>query len=806
MNTYRTVSLWVIKIGLFIVPFIPLFVSQSLFFPFITGKAFIFRTVVEIVFALWLGLTFFYREYRPRRTALLYALLVFVGVLILATAFGVNPYRSFWSNFERMEGLVTYLHLAAYFFVLASVFRKEQWLTFFNFFVVSGLIQNFYALSQKLGYLASPQSGFRVDGTIGNATYLAAYLIFVLAICIFLLLRGTTRYLRVINGIGLAVFSWLFVHEWLFFRATANPHAGLGDYLHSNPVFGYAFLFFLVLFVLSFFVGHASRFWKYFYGFIALDTLLTIYFTATRGATLALLIGLFGAGIAYLIFVRSRSDRERRYRRIIIAVLVVLVIAATAVKVFRSSDFIRESEILSRFASISLSEGSSRFAIWGMAWQGFKERPLLGWGPENFNIIFSKYYNPALYTQEPWFDRAHQIIFDWLINGGIVGLGAYLGLFATALFMLWKRRVLFLDNGEEKTHEGLHTTVLISLLFFLYFFQNLFVFDQLATYIGFFAILAYIQGSVESVVKPEKESIVKSPRTKGTLPWMGMGLVGITLVFILYVVVGKSLAANLTLIDAMKNTRNDPAKAFDSFERALSYHSMGNSEIREQLAQFTIAAVASDSVDQQFKEKVFTKTVDELNQGIKETPRDPRIFLFLGAVYNRGGLFSEAEKAISQAVALSPKKQQIYFELGDMYMRQREYSRAAEILEKAFRLEPQYSEARNNLAAAYILAGDQARADVLLEEGYGTVNVPLNVFVQVYSVRKDYERLLGIWQAFLASDTHNMQYWKNVAATYLLLKKPAEAIKTLEEAYAVDASFKSEAEDYIQQIRSGQLQ
>ena len=116
-NSFKSVSLWIIKIGLFIVPFIPLYVSRVLFFPYITGKAFAFRILVEIAFATWLFLAIFYKEYRPKKSALLIALSAFILIVTLATIFGVNPYKSFWSNYERMEGLVTYLHLFAYFLV-----------------------------------------------------------------------------------------------------------------------------------------------------------------------------------------------------------------------------------------------------------------------------------------------------------------------------------------------------------------------------------------------------------------------------------------------------------------------------------------------------------------------------------------------------------------------------------------------------------------------------------------------------------------------------------------------------------------
>lgn len=385
MNTLRKALLGVIRTCLFIVPFIPLYVSRVLFFPYITGKAFIFRTLVEIAFAAWIVLVLFWKEYRPRTSPLLYAFCAFVVVITLASIFGVNPLRSFWSNFERMEGLLMHLHLFAYFLVAAHVFRKQDWFIFFNLFVVAGLGQNIVASLQKMGYLASPQSGARTDGTIGNATYVAAYSTFVFAITLLLFLRTKVRWAR----------AW--------------------------------------------------------YGFMAFFTLLAIYFTATRGAALAFFVGALVSGILYVILWKGKAPRDQRYKKIVIGALIFLVVAAGLLRAFKESSFVRGSDVLSRFASISLSEGKSRFLIWNMGLQGFKERPILGWGLENYNVIFAKYYDPRLYAQEPWFDRSHNIVFDWLINAGILGFAAYVGIFVAALFLFWKRCRSLEEKDEEKT-------------------------------------------------------------------------------------------------------------------------------------------------------------------------------------------------------------------------------------------------------------------------------------------------------------------------------------------------------------------
>jgi O-antigen ligase len=63
-----------------------------------------------------------------------------------------------------------------------------------------------------------------------------------------------------------------------------------------------------------------------------------------------------------------------------------------------------------------------------MVYQGFKEKPVFGWGQENFNYVFNKYYNPAMFDQEQWFDRAHNEFLDWLIAGGLPAFFLYISL------------------------------------------------------------------------------------------------------------------------------------------------------------------------------------------------------------------------------------------------------------------------------------------------------------------------------------------------------------------------------------------
>ncbi|HQT83005.1 MAG TPA: hypothetical protein PLW99_02565, partial [Candidatus Paceibacterota bacterium] len=62
----KQIARWTALTALFLIPFTPLLITNSYFFPFITGKAFYFRILVEILVAAWVVLALLDKEYRPR--------------------------------------------------------------------------------------------------------------------------------------------------------------------------------------------------------------------------------------------------------------------------------------------------------------------------------------------------------------------------------------------------------------------------------------------------------------------------------------------------------------------------------------------------------------------------------------------------------------------------------------------------------------------------------------------------------------------------------------------------------------------
>ena len=212
----------VVFAGLFILPFLPLFVSATLFFPFITTKAFAFRAIVEVVFASWLVLAYLDANYRPRWTPILKSLALFLIIVGLANLFGANAVKSFWSNFERMEGYITMLHLGALFLVMSSALKEREWNWWWNTSLGASILVVIYSLLQLAGSITIHQGGVRLDASFGNASYLAVYMLVQVFLALLLLVKQKESWLRYVYGFIALIDTFI-----LFETATRGAILGL---------------------------------------------------------------------------------------------------------------------------------------------------------------------------------------------------------------------------------------------------------------------------------------------------------------------------------------------------------------------------------------------------------------------------------------------------------------------------------------------------------------------------------------------------------------------------------------------------
>jgi O-antigen ligase len=618
MFSFERSLVWVIRGGIALLLFTPLVIFQDLFFPFITGKNFFFRIIVEIIFGAWVILATYFPTYRLRPSPLLYAFASFIGILVISTFVGVDPYHSFWSNFERMEGLITHLHLFALFLVISSIVKdKKELFIILNISLSTATVVAVYAFLEHRGLTETSKlsGGGRPFATLGNSIYLAVYMMFHLFIVIALLWSVKNKSVRGIYG---ALFIFLF---YIFFLA------------------------------------------------------------ASRGAFIGFAVGVFVAALCAIYLSRSWLVCFSGT-----AIIIFLIALSSTIIFFPNSFVVQQVPLFNRLSGITLKglQNESRLMIWGIALDAIRERPVFGWGPENFIIPYGKYYNPNLFSSEPWFDRAHNMLFEWLVSTGIIGFAAYISIFVALAFMVWRL--------QKARHIDTFIALSILGLFVAYIVQNVFVFDNIVTYI----ILVFLFASVHVIyVNRDIESAKKRAVPRAFLPYQSLVAACAVLgtVFLLYVVNIKPILAASQLITALKSlsTSDNAETIVQEFKKAENYNTFGTTEVHERLADAVVQiALQAKSGNQAFL-KLLNESIVGLKQEVDTQPLVAKYPIFLGKVYTirinlTGERNDEAEKYYKQALVIAPNYVQTYLGFAELYLITGKYDKAMEAANTAYRL------------------------------------------------------------------------------------------------------------------------
>jgi len=726
MNSFEKVLRFCATALIYFIPLVPLIVFSGTFFPYITGKNFTFRILVEIVTALWLILLLLRpSEYKPKKSFILYALGMFILAAGISTLVSANPYRSFWSNFERMEGYIGLLHSAAYFLILSIFLKKENfWQWFIHISIFGAVCVSLFGLLQHFaGIGVSGQGGVRIDGTFGNAIYLAGYAVFHTFLIAYVALKNKNLFLRFIYGLIGALF------------------------------------------------------------------IFTMYLTQTRGAMLGLIGGI---GVGLVLFAFSYGGKVRTTA---ITVLVAFSLLVGGLYIARGSAFVQKHEALKRFTNISLSEGTAkaRFLIWNMAFQGIKERPVFGWGQENFSLVFNKYYNPQMYAQEQWFDRAHSVFIDWLVATGLFGFLAYLALYLTSFYYLLRGGSVF-SRGER---------IVLSSLLVANIVQSLFVFDNLGGYLTFFMILAYMHAQVTTrqMINPATVSSPKQFRPNNTgnttphfLALIGVVGVVVGLGFSLYFFNIRPILSNRNLIRGITLLPTQPlSQNIDYFQKAIDYHAFGVSEIREQMLQSLFSVINASQFSSEEKIRLANLTVRELEAQVVATPYDARYQYFIGAMFRMFGEPKQAMPYLSKALELSPKKQAMAFEIISAFVDIGQYQEAEVLAEKTLALAPEFQQAQMVYAVVLLYNKQWDKLDKLFDPSVrpalaADTRVPQQF--EALGEKARYQNILRRYISFLEanirsndSSNPNCSFMNYLVSHYQYLGQSSEKIQNLQKQF-----------------------
>jgi O-antigen ligase len=422
-------------------------VATSTFFPFIGGKYYFFRIATDIALAatvLWWAFEAPAGELKKRITMLMknpvwIAVSVFVGSFIISALLADNPHGAWWSNFERGEGGFQMIHYYAWFVLMVLLFDTlRQWRIAFMI-----------SIGAAVGVI-----GYGVLAAAGQPGFIGPY-------------AGSQ------NSVWKDIFS-------------ANRFQGsLG-----NPAYVAPYLMFAMTYAGWLLMEEKNKWGRVGYGLLGVLFFIFFILAQTKGAFVG-----FGAGIVVGLLYLAVTNQK--VKRIAIAVLVVSVLMYTGLLTIRKS-LIEKNVPGARLLDISFGADTlqTRTWTWQSAWEGFKERPVFGWGPENFSTVFDKHFNKNHFdpnrNTETWFDRAHSVVFDYLAETGIVGLVAYISMVVVIIkFILVdikeRLQAVFKQDTTIKIAQALLLSAMVA-----YIVQALALFDVLPIYINVFLVAAFV--------------------------------------------------------------------------------------------------------------------------------------------------------------------------------------------------------------------------------------------------------------------------------------------------------------------------
>ena len=449
------------KFFLFLTPFALILVNPATLFPFIVTKYTFFRLTISLSF-VFLLLSIFFNQINLKeikdlfKKPLVINVTLFTLFFLLACLFAYDSKFAFWSNFERGEGGLQILHLWLFFILLILLFKDHNsWVKFINFFIFVCVFNVVYGVFASLGF-----SGF-----IGDKV-------------------NKLSQIRLAGALG-------------------NP-----AYLATFLIYGIFFSFYIILIN---FKKDWIKFKKTFiYWFLILFLFLGFLLAATRGGFVGLFFSIL-VFIFYLIFL----DKNKKRRKILFISSICLILLLFLGVYFRDSNFIKNLPGGRLFELDSKSETwVSRVNVWEIAFRAFLDRPILGWGPENFLYIYPLYYKKEIFNPEKgfneWFDRAHSIYFDYLSETGILGLLSYLSIFIFIYFYLFKliKKINFLQKHHKNKFIFFNYDKLIIGIFIAlpisYLVQGIVLFDILPIYLSnffMFAFFSYEISRYENILK-----------------------------------------------------------------------------------------------------------------------------------------------------------------------------------------------------------------------------------------------------------------------------------------------------------------
>ena len=400
-----------------------------------------------------------------RQTPLALPTLLLVVAYLVSTAFSVAPRISLWGSYQRLQGTYTTLsYIVIFALVLGHLRRREQLDRLLFAIILTSLPISLYGILQHYRLDPLPWGGDvseRIAANMGNAIFIAAYLIMAFFITLERLVRSFGRLLTEDESTGpdaILAGCYLFIAAMqlvaIYFSQSRGPWLGLLGGLYI----------FILLGLVSLRRRSAGRLTLADVGkalgigflWVALG-LIGAWAGGPKGFLAGGALGMAITGVLYVALVVARRGLHWLWLSWIAVTLLGLGFLIAFNLPNTPLAPLRELPYIGRLGSVLVTdEGTGKVRV--LIWQGASQmilphaplvypdgkpdpfnpiRPLVGYGPESMWVTFNPFYPPDLAHLEarnasP--DRSHNETFDALVITGLFGFLAYVFLFGSIFY------------------------------------------------------------------------------------------------------------------------------------------------------------------------------------------------------------------------------------------------------------------------------------------------------------------------------------------------------------------------------------
>jgi O-antigen ligase/tetratricopeptide (TPR) repeat protein len=460
-------------------------------------------------------------------------------------------------------------------------------------------------------------------------------------------------------GVACVLVMWSIFKEFQAVKEGERLFSNLG-----NPTYLGLYLL-LHLFLLGFIIIESSPKTKKFCYLMLPVLLIGLLMTQSRSTVLGLVMGV----LILLIFTIKSSSKIRLFLGGFL--LVAVVAGITLFSLRDDTKFLENHTTINRVITVlsSKTTGISRLNNWEMAFEGFKERPILGWGQENYQVVFAKYFKPEMYNDAPWYDRSHNFLLDALVSGGIIGILAFLLPFGLMGYFTLRSQTF------TNTQKGLFMGVLVA-----YFTHNFFGFDSLTGMMAIWLILAYWQSQISDT---KDKPLIPSLKITGLFTCTALAILSFYYGFYQPLNTGKQIVKIMQEQDlgqTIQQIKTEYPKAIGT----------GTSDFTEQIS-FLSEKVGKSQIPNDFKNAYFQATSDILKSEVEKHPNHPRLLSLKSSIDADKGDFNSAIKGFETVKSLAPNRHINLMQLAGIYTRNQATDNALKLYDEIYKIN-KYSE------------------------------------------------------------------------------------------------------------------